>query len=137
MNKLLVAVLFILTAPAAFSQEEDTTRHFTVKEGDSVFYMKRYYLCIYISGTNRSQDSLTAAKIQKGHLEHLNTMYNKGVICMAGPFGDNTEKRGIVMFDVSSMKEAVEWIKKDPAVIAGRLTYEIHPWWGAKGSSLK
>jgi len=24
----------------------------------------------------------------------------------------------------------------DPAVIAGRLTIEIHPWWGAVGSKL-
>jgi len=27
-------------------------------------------------------------------------------------------------------------VDNDPAVIAGRLTMEIHPWWGAVGSKL-
>ncbi|MFI5205270.1 MAG: YciI family protein [Flavobacteriales bacterium] len=132
-------LLFVFTVSffPVFSQEEDTVRHFSIKEGDTVFHMKRYYLCIYLTGKNRGQDSVTAAEIQKGHLAHIGLMSEKGVICMAGPFGDNTDKRGILMFDVATLKEAETWIKKDPAVMAGRLTYEIHPWWGARGSILK
>lgn len=136
MKKILL-LIFVFSFIPGFSQEEDTVRHFSMKEGDTVYHMKRYYLCIYISGGTRNQDSAAAAEIMKGHLAHINLMSEKGAICMAGPFGDNTEKRGILMFDVATMKEAETWVKKDPAVMAGRLTYEIHPWWGAVGSKLK
>lgn len=128
-----LSLSFILLTNSLFAQE----REFTMKEGDTSYTMKRYYLCIYLSGTIRNQDSLTLVELQKGHMSHINLMSEKGLICIAGPFGDDTEKRGILLFDVETMEEAEAWIKKDPMVIAGRLNYEIHPWWGAKGSILK
>jgi uncharacterized protein YciI len=130
-------ILFCFGLVLSCVAQNDTVRFFKVKEGDSVFVMKRYYLCIYIRGNNRSHDSATVAEIQKNHLKHINMLADSSKICMAGPFGNDTEKRGILIFDVADMQEAITLVKKDPAVIAGRLTYEIHPWWGTPGSKLK
>lgn len=131
--KVIISLFLILLPILSFSQD----REFEMKEGDTTYIMKQYFLCIYLSGEKRDQDSTTLAELQKGHLENIGAMDKAGVICMAGPFGDDSEKRGILMFDVATKEEAEVWLKKDPMVIAERLTYEIHPWWGAKGSTLK
>ncbi len=131
--KLFFTSVLLLFTFQSFSQQ----REFEMKEGDTTYVMKQYFFCIYIRGEKTDQDSATLAKLQNGHLENITAMDKAGVICMAGPFGDDTEKRGILMFDVATEEEAIAWLKKDPMVIEGRLTYEIHPWWGAKGSKLK
>ena len=127
----------VLIAFQISTNAQETPREFEMKEGDTVYVMKQYFFCLYLSGENRSQDSLTLTKLQEGHMAHINAMAEAGAICMAGPMGDDTEKRGILIFNVATMAEAEEWIRKDPMVIAGRLNYEIHPWWCAKGSVLK
>lgn len=129
-------ILFTLLFFASF-QLKAQEREFEMKEGDTTYVMKQYFFCFYLRGEKADQDSITLVKLQEGHMAHINKMADEKVICMAGPFGDNTEKRGILLFDVATKEEAEEWVKKDPMVIAGRLTYEIHPWWGAKGSQLK
>lgn len=132
MRSLLIFFLLFFSI-TSFAQD----REFEMKEGDTTYIMKKYFLCIYLRGEKTDQDSITLQNLQQGHLDNINAMDEAGVICMAGPFGDDTEKRGILMFDVEAVEEAELWLKKDPMVIAGRLTYEIHPWWGAKGSRLK
>lgn len=131
--KSLFILLFLLITSLSYSQ----TREFEMKEGDTTYIMKQYFLCIYLRGEKPNIDSTTLAELQKGHLDNINAMVAAGAICMAGPFGDDTEKRGILVFDVATKEEAEVWLKKDPMVVAKRLTYEIHPWWGAKGSVLK
>jgi uncharacterized protein len=134
-RKNLIILVLLLVSSSLFAQENP--REFEMKEGDTTYVMKQYFFCIYLKGPNRGQDSATTAELQRGHLAHINAMAAAGVICMAGPMGDDTEKRGILIFDIATMEEAEAWIKKDPMVIAGRLTYEMHPWWCAKGSVLK
>jgi len=134
--KSILLLVFIITAFPALSQEEK--REFEVKEGDTTFIMKKYFLCIYLRGdqsTKYTKEEL--AEIQKGHLANINKYAEEGKINIAGPFGDDTEKRGILIFDVESIEEAEKILAEDPAVKAGRLKYELHPWWGAKGSVLK
>ena len=63
-------------------------------------------------------------------------MYNDGFTCATGPLGSDGEIRGIIIFKTGTIEEAEKLAKSDPAVIAGRLTVEIHPWWGMKGSIL-
>lgn len=129
-NLTLLISIFISTN--AFPQRE-----FEMKEGDTTYVMKQYFMLIYLSGPERSQDSLTLVKLQEGHLNHIDKMAKAGAVLMAGPFGDNTEKRGVLIFDVATKEEAENWVNQDPMVKAKRLIYEIHPWWCAKGSILK
>lgn len=117
---------------------ETEPREFEMKSGDETIVMKRYYFLLYLRG-ERSEDYSEAEleEIQAGHLAHISKMVKEGVVCMAGPFGDDTEKRGLLIFDLETEESVREWIEQDPGVRSGRMSYEIHPWWGAKGSVLK
>lgn len=104
-----------------------------VKDGE----MKEYYFVLLTKGENRTQDSATAAKIQEAHIANINRLAKEEKLSIAGPFGDDGNWRGIFILNAKSLEEAKQWCETDPAIQAGRLQYEIHPWWGAKGSELE
>ena len=99
--------------------------------------LKPYFFVLLKKGPNRSQDSVTAAKIQKAHLENINRMAASGKLNVAGPFLDEGDMRGIFIFDSGNEEEVKKLVDNDPAVKAGRLTYEIHPWMTEKGTCFK
>jgi len=109
---------------------------FDIKSGDTLFTMKKYYFCLLKKGPKRDQDSLTVMKLQEEHLAHIGKLVAGGNISLVGPFDDDGEIRGIMIFNAESAGEAERLESEDPAVKAGRLSIEIHPWWGAKGSKL-
>ena len=67
-------------------------------------------------------------EIQKGHMANINRLAEMKKLIAAGPFGDNGQLRGIFVFRVGSLEEAKALTASDPAVQAGRLAMEIHPW---------
>lgn len=109
---------------------------FTYEEGDSTYLMQQYYIVFLKKGVNRDQDSLSAAKLQEQHLEHLSRMHQEGYISLAGPFGDDGEIRGLVVYNTATLDQADSLARLDPMVKAGRLEVEVHPWWAAKGRKL-
>ncbi len=106
----------------------------TTSEPKKEWDMKQYYMVFLIKGPNRSQDSATAATIQKGHMDNMERLHNEKKLMVAGPFLDDQNMRGIFIFDVATEKEVIDLLNTDPAIIAGRLIYEIHPWMTAKGT---
>lgn len=136
----LLALLFCLSLNA-FGQEVKTDENgfetFSYQEGDTTYTMKKYFMVFLKSGPERSQSQKEAAEIQTKHLAHIAWMAEQGYVDIAGPFGDNGEVRGILVMRVPSKEKAEELAAMDPAVKAGRLVMEIHPWWAAVGSSLK
>lgn len=110
---------------------------FSYKEGDTTYVMQKYFMVFLKKGPNRDQDSLTSATIQKKHMAHLEKLHLDGKICIAGPFADDGSISGMVVFNTATFKEADSLAKNDPAVKAGRLIVETHPFWAAKGSALK
>lgn len=99
--------------------------------------MKVYYLVLLKKGPQRNQDSVTAKEIQEGHMAHLDRMYSEGKLDLAGPLMEDGDIRGICVYNVQSEEEARTLAEQDPAIRAGRLVAEIHPWYAMKGSSLK
>jgi uncharacterized protein YciI len=67
-------------------------------------------------------------EIQKGHMANINRLAEMKKLIAAGPFGDNGRLRGIFVFRVGSLEEAKALTASDPAVQAGRLAVEMHPW---------
>ncbi|HSP40595.1 MAG TPA: YciI family protein [Gillisia sp.] len=110
---------------------------FSYKEGDTTYLMQQYFIVFLKSGLNRGQDSLTAAKLQEGHMAHLTRMYEEGYTSLTGPMGDDGDLRGIVIYNTPTQKEADSLARLDPMVQAGRLEVEVRPWWVAKGGKLK
>lgn len=131
--------LFLFFAFAIFTQvnAQDNPREFTMTEGDTTYVMKKYVMCFLKKGPTRDQGKEEVDEIQKAHLAHINKMAESGVLVVAGPFEDETDFQGILIFDLATIDEAKEWTEQDPAVKAGRLVAEYHPWWGAKGTVLK
>lgn len=110
---------------------------FEMTTDGETYVMKKYYMVILKRGSTTNQPAEDARKIQAGHMEHINWMNAEGYLQIAGPFGDDSDYRGIFILSVPTMEKAQELVNKDPAVKAGRLIGEIHPWWGGVGSSLK
>src|SRR5204862_6341440 len=72
-------------------------------------------------------------KIQTAHLANITKLHDAGKLVLAGPFTDDGNWRGIFILKTSSIEETKSRVENDPAVQAGRLTYEIHPWATKKG----
>ena len=83
------------------------------------------------SGPNRSTDSLAAASLQRAHLDNLTRLAKEGKLVVAGPFLDDMEIRGIYIFAVATVEEAEALTATDPAIKAGTLVMELHPWYGS------
>lgn len=137
-----MAILFMIVfAPAGHAQEVKVSPEgfetFEAITPDTTWLMKKYYFCMLERGD--AADSLDAealARIQAGHLAHLSKLGDEGKICMAGPFENGDDWRGIVVYKVPTLDEAVSLASADPAVQAGRLKVRIVPWWAAVGSKL-
>lgn len=106
------------------------------KKEEPEWEMKQYFFVMLKRGPNRGQDSVTAKKLQEGHMANINRMAKEGKLAIAGPFGDNGDWRGIFIFDMKNMEDVKKEVEQDPAIQAGRLAYEIHPWWAGRGAKL-
>ncbi len=128
MKKLLFALILIATFGFAKAQQATPK----VEEPQ----MKQYFFVMLKRGPNRTQDEATVKQLQEGHMAHLNKMAEMGKLNIAGPFGDDGDWRGILIFKTETLEEAENLVKQDPMVKIGRLAYEIHPWWSQKGVKL-
>lgn len=99
--------------------------------------IRQYWFVMLLKGQNRTQDSVTAAKIQDGHMANIRRLYADGKLKVAGPFGDEGVWRGIFIFDCETKEEVEQLLNTDPAIAAGRLAYELHPWYTAPTGSFK
>ena len=101
------------------------------KLGADDYGMSRYVMAFLKAGPNRSQDSTTAVELQAAHMANIRRMTQAGQLVVAGPFLDGGDIRGIYIFAVESVEEAEELTATDPAIQAGRLVMEMHPWYGS------
>ncbi len=106
------------------------------KTQDTVL-MQQYFMVFLKRGPIRSQNEEEAARLQEQHMAHLGRMYDEGYADLIGPFEDDGDIRGIVIYNVPTQKMADSLANLDPMVKAGRLEIEIHPWWCAKGQALR
>lgn len=99
--------------------------------------MKQYWFVMLKKGPKRDQPADEAERIQAGHMANVNAYAERGALQIAGPFMDDDDWRGIFILDVPDRAAAEAMCNDDPAVKAGRLVCEIHPWLSQKGATLK
>ena len=139
----LTIVFLIFTACQNQPKQEKTHQHqstsdstvydslLAAKLGADQYGMKKYVMAFLKRGPNRSQDSATAVQLQQAHLSNIVRMAEEGTLLLAGPFLDDGELRGIYIFNVETVEQAKELTATDPAIKAGRLEMELHPWYGS------
>ena len=110
---------------------------FVDEETKDTILMQQYFMAFLKNGPNRDQPKAELDSLQILHLTHLKRMYDKGFADISGPFGDDGEIRGITIYSTPTLKMADSLANLDPMVKAGRLVIEMHPWWAAKGISLR
>ena len=120
MKGLLILATILVSSLAAFCQKKDT------KPEDQI---KQYWFVLLKKGSNRTQDSITAAKIQDAHMANIKRLYAEGKLKVAGPFGEDGDWRGIFIFDCETKEEVEKLLQTDQAIASGRLSYEIRSWY--------
>lgn len=97
-----------------------------------------YWFVMLKPGPNRTQDSATAAAIQRGHLNNIDRLYREGLIKVAGPFEKNDlQWRGLFIFDCATREEVEGHLQTDPAISSGRLVYDVVGWYTAPAGSFE
>lgn len=100
-----------------------------MKKTETPQKMMTVYLAFLVRGEKWTPDKTPETEaIQKAHLANINRLAEMKKLVVAGPFGDDGTLRGIFVFRVGSIDEARELAATDPAVKAGRLALQIHPW---------
>lgn len=120
--------------PAAANTNSEASgfnQELALKLGADQYGMKKYVMAFLKRGPNRSQDQNVAASLQKAHLQNIMRLAGEGKLIVAGPFLDDSEIRGIYIFDVTTVEEARKLTETDPAIQAGSLVMELHPWYGS------
>ena len=94
--------------------------------------MKSYVLVILKTGPkDASIKGKDREAIFAGHMANINRLADEGTLALAGPFGENGRAfRGLFIFNVSSVDEALKLAATDPAVKAGVFIVEATPWYG-------
>ena len=96
--------------------------------------MEVYYLGLLNRGPAWTRGETPESKrIQEGHMANINRMADLGALVAAGPIEGDHDLRGIFIFRVKTADEARALAAADPAIKAGRLTLDLHPWWGPAG----
>ncbi len=101
------------------------------KYGADDYGMKQFIMAFLKSGKNILTDKAEEDRLQSEHMKNINKMAEDGKLVIAGPFMDKQSIRGIYIFDVRTLEEARELTSTDPAIKAGVLEMELHPWYGS------
>ena len=97
------------------------------------FEMTTYYVGFLYRGAKWTPEvTPETTRLQEAHMANIGRMAAEGKLLVAGPFSDDGALRGMYVFKVATKEEAEALVRSDPAVQAGRLRFELHPWFAAK-----
>ena len=130
MRSMRVLVMVVMSAASLLAQSPyDAALAAKLKADDEG--MRTYVMAFLKAGPNRERPRDEAQKLQAAHRANIRRLAAEGKLVLAGPFADNGELRGIYVFDVATVAEAEALTRTDPAVLAGQLVMELHPWYGS------
>ena len=129
MRALLIAIALAATVHGQSTYDAALAKKLGADENG----MKTYVMAFLKAGPNRNRPREEAQKLQAAHRANINRLAAEGKLVLAGPFADDGELRGIYVFDVRTNAEAEALTKTDPAIQAGQLVMELHPWYATAG----
>lgn len=118
-----------MTAQEAQSIEYDES--LANELGADDYGMRQYVVAFLKTGPNKPESQTEAQTLQAAHMENIRRLAEEGKLVVAGPFLGGGELRGIYIFDVKTVEEAEALTMTDPAIQAGILVMELHPWYGS------
>ena len=137
MKNIILLLGFLLLQNIAFSQDSKTIAYdeaLAKKLGADEYGMKQYVFCLLKTGTNTTATSEEFKKAFEGHMSNIGKLAKEGKLVLAGPFMKNDKNyRGIYIFNVSTIEEAQELVKTDPAISTNILEAELTLWYGSAG----
>ncbi|WP_428636372.1 YciI family protein [Shewanella sp.] len=122
-------VLSLATTSHLYAEDYDAA--LAERVGADEYGMKLYVMAFLKRGPNRGQSEEEAKRLQRAHLDNIKHLADEGKLVLAGPFIEEGELRGIYLFNVTNIEEARALTATDPAIKAGRLVMELHPWYGS------
>ena len=114
--RIVIAVL-CLCLPAAAQQQEPQHK------------LVQFQMAILKRGPKPIPRGGLTSPLRQNHIAYIQSLLQTGKVIIAGPFTDDTELAGVVIFNTRSADDAQNWINADPAIKAGYFTPELHPWW--------
>ncbi len=98
---------------------------------ESAPQMAQYFVGLIYRGPTWSPEvTQEVQELQAAHLANIDRLVESGKMVLAGPFADEGDMRGLFFYNVETLEAAQALVDSDPAVKAGRLRVELHPWWG-------
>ena len=126
-------LLAALAAVATASTAASTAAAHAAREDVAGFEMATYQVAFLRRGPAWTPgETPELQKLQEAHMAHIRAMGESGKLLVAGPFSDGGDLRGMFIFRLDTLEEARALAEQDPAVKAGRLALEWHPWFAAK-----
>lgn len=126
---MLLAVFLVFVIASISSRDQPTGEVSATTDTIPAFDVKQYWMVFLKKGPRPEQDSATETLIQRKHMASINALVAARKLILAGPIGGDDELRGIFIMNCQDSAEAADLVMQDTAVITGRLTFEIRPWW--------
>jgi uncharacterized protein YciI len=134
MKKLVLLIGIIVLSINSFAQNAPAPKPsydaaLAKRLGADQYGMKKYVMAFLKDGPTRLQDSAARVQLQMAHLKNISRLAAEGKLVVAGPFLDDQPVRGIFIFNVETLEEAKKLSETDPAIKAGTLIMELHPFY--------
>jgi len=129
--KKIFSLAAILCSLCCIAQTNTYDSALAKKLGADDYGMKKYVMAFLKTGPVEIKDSAQRRQLLMAHLKNIQRLAKEGKLILAGPFMDDQKIEGIFIFNVESVEEAKALTATDPAVKAGELEMELHPWYGS------
>ena len=118
MARSLVVLLLFIGAGCLFGQDQ------TPSKPKQFIYVLRLVARLYDEQAWSKEDQAAVEQ----HFNRLKEAANRGQVIFAGRTAESLDKTfGIVVFEAKDQPAASEFMNGDPAVVAGLMTAELHP----------
>jgi uncharacterized protein len=134
-------ILSLAFAVNVFAQDKDAGEKKDLPEnynaelaeevGADDYGMRSYVFVVLKTGKAEIKDEAKRKELFAGHFSNMGRLAEEGKLVLAGPFSEGGDKRGLFIFNVTTLEEAKKLVESDPAVKAGIFEYEMTKWYGS------